>query len=491
MSDLPNRLAMFLLLALAVPAAHAQEAGQEVGRTLLARGAVTAQLGGEARLVNRGAAVYQGEVLSSGRGSFAVIEYSDGTRMTLRPNSQLRIEHFDTDEGEESALVSLFKGGIRAITGFIAGRNPEGFNVRTNVATIGIRGTDFAARLCDADCREEQRAATRRSGDVRARPTATVVARVAFVNGTLEALGPSGETRRMLPGASVYPGDRLRTPSGAFAVVAFPDSTRLTLQAASELVVENVRYAPGAGVESGALLRLTRGGLRVITGLIGRERPEAFRIETPIATITAREARFSVYCTAGCADLAAARRGPEVAWAHALLQGLVRNAHAQPTSGMLIAMQDGELTATFLATGRTATLSRGEVGRLQPDGGLQRLSVLPAGLPDAGLDPADVPFDPTAFQSQPLPEETEGALIVTVFDDGHAVVRLPDGSTLDIGQDEAVFADGSRVLNVAGGTPAFITRDPYNINPADFDEQAPLSGVLSEPGETEFECTVQ
>src|SRR5690606_19192386 len=55
-------------------------------------------------------------------------------------------------EEEGNALFRLLKGGFRAVTGLIGKENRDNYRVRTPVATIGIRGTDFEARFCQGDC---------------------------------------------------------------------------------------------------------------------------------------------------------------------------------------------------------------------------------------------------------------------------------------------------------------------------------------------------
>src|SRR5690606_26622616 len=67
---------------------------------------------------------------------------------TERDNTSPNVEA----EPEDNAFFRLLKGGFRAVTGLIGKNDRERFRVRTPVATIGIRGTDFEARLCDGDC---------------------------------------------------------------------------------------------------------------------------------------------------------------------------------------------------------------------------------------------------------------------------------------------------------------------------------------------------
>ena len=51
----------------------------------------------------------------------------------------------------------MVKGGLRTVTGLIGKRKPNSFQVDTPIASIGIRGTDFIARICaDNECSSEE-----------------------------------------------------------------------------------------------------------------------------------------------------------------------------------------------------------------------------------------------------------------------------------------------------------------------------------------------
>ena len=146
---------IFLTLLLVLSGPLLAVEGDSVGETIFARGAVTAQNGSEIRVLGKGEAVYGLDVITAGPASFAVIKMTDGTRLSLRPDSVFSIDEFDATPGSEAASLKLIKGGVRSITGSISKQNPEAFKVYTAAATIGIRGTEFDARLCEQDCAAE------------------------------------------------------------------------------------------------------------------------------------------------------------------------------------------------------------------------------------------------------------------------------------------------------------------------------------------------
>ena len=119
------------------------------GTVLIAKGLVTAtSAGDQSRALSKGEAVNEGDVINTAAKSFAVIRMMDKTKLTLKPSTSIAIGKFDLTEGKEEGCLNLLKGGLRTVTGLIGERNPEKFQLDSVVASIGIRGTDFTARIC-------------------------------------------------------------------------------------------------------------------------------------------------------------------------------------------------------------------------------------------------------------------------------------------------------------------------------------------------------
>lgn len=158
---------LFLCALLLAPSAFAAERAGDI--TLLTGRATAAGVSGEIRPLAKDGVVYAGEMVNTGPNSYLNIKFTDGGRVLLRPNSRFQIEEYSfkeratADSGgssspnveaapESNSLFRLLKGGFRAVTGMIGKDNRENYKVRTPVATIGIRGTDFEARICQGDC---------------------------------------------------------------------------------------------------------------------------------------------------------------------------------------------------------------------------------------------------------------------------------------------------------------------------------------------------
>lgn len=448
-----------LLLALSVALAAGPATGAtQIGQTVFSKGATTAQgLDGAVRVVGKDSPIYEGDVLTTGQKSFAVVTLDDGTRMALRPDTVFKFEDYAKEEGRESAVMRLFKGGLRTVTGFISKRNPSAYKVQTAVATIGIRGTEFDARLCDADCRAEQE----KLAGVEAK-TSKVVGRVAFVKGDLNGTRGADPTRRMVLGAPLYAGDTLETGNGAFAVLAFRDESRITLSGNSSFRIESHQYDQAAPERSAALFRLLKGGLRAATGLIAKAAPQAYQVATPVATIGIRGTGFDVLCKGTCASGASSAL-PDRAFAPVLafFRMLIPDVYAQalPANGMFVSVWDGSVTVGDQVVQTNQTLFF-QSQTLPP-------ITVPQPPPMPEPRPDTVPVDQQKLFGTTDKSDLPPGLYVAV-EDGHATVTPgPEGEpgqeekAVDLGGGEASFVGGEGVeAERLDQIPPVLSEDP-------------------------------
>lgn len=285
-----SRLALLFagLVGLAFGAVASAEA--RVGEVLYVRGPVTAQndMDPRPRFLGRGDEVRKGDVITTGNRSHVAVGFVDEGKVTLRPGTVFKVEEYthDRERNEGNALLRLFKGGLRSLTGLLGKSRPDSYRLRTPVATIGIRGTRFDARLCEA-------------GECETAGGARDVGRVAFMRGDGSATR-GGERRPLGRGTDLYEGDVVETSPGGIAVLVFRDDTRVTLKSDSRFVVEKYRYREEEAEQGSMLFRFVRGGLRVLTGLVAKERQDSVRVVTPVATIGIRGTGFDGVCQGKC-----------------------------------------------------------------------------------------------------------------------------------------------------------------------------------------------
>ncbi len=146
-----SRFAIIAALCLA-GVAHAAD----VGRVLLAAGDTVAIRGNQAVKLAFGTAIQDKDVLRTGPASNLQVRFIDESIVSMKESSELRIDDFrfsGKEDGNERGFLSLLKGGFRTVTGLIGRNNNAHYRLSTTTATIGIRGTDYAATLCQGDCR--------------------------------------------------------------------------------------------------------------------------------------------------------------------------------------------------------------------------------------------------------------------------------------------------------------------------------------------------
>ncbi len=121
-----------------------------IGEVALAKGVVTAQ-SAERGLVSlaKGSPIFEGDMLETSERSFLVVKFSDGGKITLRPESQFNIDEYNASPGQEKESFRLIKGGLRAVTGAIGKNRPENVSYKAKNTTIGIRGTTFVMKICE------------------------------------------------------------------------------------------------------------------------------------------------------------------------------------------------------------------------------------------------------------------------------------------------------------------------------------------------------
>lgn len=423
-------------------------AQQRAGEISHLQGLATAQQpGGEFRFLERGAAVFEGDVIATTDKGYAVVSLIDGTKFTLRPSTTFALESFAHNQGTEHALMRLFKGGMRVITGLVGKRNPGSMQLRTSSATVGIRGTSFDARLCGDDCRVEgftPLGASPQPGST-ADPLA-VIARIVQANGAILATRPGQPTRPVSVGAALYEGDDVRTGAGATAVIGFRDQTRVSVEANTALRLDTFIYNKPQSSDSMAL-RLFKGGMRVFTGLIARTTPSAVTVKTAVATLGIRGTGMDISCEGPCVD-ASMGEPPAPATPEA----------PQPNQpdGLFMFTWVG---ATFfegsidVPLNQTGFLGRGGVARL--------LASTPGFLSGfASPRPDTVQVDWENLFAAVSPTGADG-LYVAVRDGD--VFILSGGQRIDLGVGESGYAgpDG-RVMRLMY-TPAFLSTDPYPL----------------------------
>ena len=105
-------------------------------------GSVLIETNGQRVPAVRGSEVNPGDVIIAGADGMAQLAMIDQAKLSLRSNSQLRIESYQRKTGDQDrAILSLLRGTLRTFTGLLSASNRDRYQMKTRVATIGIRGS--------------------------------------------------------------------------------------------------------------------------------------------------------------------------------------------------------------------------------------------------------------------------------------------------------------------------------------------------------------
>lgn len=135
----------YSLLVVAIAAAYPLAGHGAAGVAQFTSGDVTVRRGAGTDTLTKGKNVESGDAIVTGANGRAQVRFSDGGLVALAPNSQFNITRYAdaNDPKQDSFLVDLLRGGMRAVTGLIGKRNRDNYKVTTQTATIGIRGSAF------------------------------------------------------------------------------------------------------------------------------------------------------------------------------------------------------------------------------------------------------------------------------------------------------------------------------------------------------------
>ena len=114
------------------------------------------------------------------------------------------------------------------------------------------------------------------------------------VTGQVSVQTPGNPSRLASRGDAVAVGDVVVTDDTSEAGITASDGTRIVLRVKSRLEVTDYRFEPANNNAGTFVTNLLRGGLRMVTGLIGKAQPRNQRVLANTATIGIRGTDFEV-----------------------------------------------------------------------------------------------------------------------------------------------------------------------------------------------------
>lgn len=130
---------------------------------------------------------------------------------------------------------------------------------------------------------------------------AATAGQITHLSGTLSAKRADGTSKLLSVKSEVQEGDTLGTETDTYARIKFADGGEVVMRPATQIKIENYSYNAAKPESDNIVLNMFKGGLRAVTGLIGKRNREKVSFQTETATIGIRGTHFgALLCQSDC-----------------------------------------------------------------------------------------------------------------------------------------------------------------------------------------------
>lgn len=113
------------------------------------------------------------------------------------------------------------------------------------------------------------------------------------LSGTLSVQKADGTVRILSQRSEIGSGDTVNTQKDSYAQIRFTDGGQITLKPNTSVKIENFKFAEDKPAEDSFLFGLVKGGLRAVTGIVGKRSRDKYQLGTATATIGIRGTTYS------------------------------------------------------------------------------------------------------------------------------------------------------------------------------------------------------
>jgi hypothetical protein len=166
------------------------------------------------------------------------------------------------------------------------------------------------------------------------------IGKVIHVTGTVVARLADGSMKVLSPNSEVRPEDVVTTEKNSVVRIKFSDGGQLTLRPETRMKIDAYHYEEAKPEEDSMLFSLLKGGLRAVTGLIGkRGNRDAYKAKTPNGAIGIRGTRYGMLLC---------RTDPETKLNNCagLISGKGGAAGEPPEDGLYVDVTEGSIVLT-------------------------------------------------------------------------------------------------------------------------------------------------
>ena len=133
---------------------------------------------------------------------------------------------------------------------------------------------------------------------------AQAVGTVTDLSGPLLARKADGTVKALAQHSTVDQGDLLESAKNTYARIKFIDNEEVTLRPNTQFNIQTYSYDEAKPDNDNVVFSLIKGGLRAVTGLMGKRNKEKFKLNTPAATIGIRGTSFgALFCQSDCGSI--------------------------------------------------------------------------------------------------------------------------------------------------------------------------------------------
>ncbi len=115
--------------------------------------------------------------------------------------------------------------------------------------------------------------------------------------GQVERIAADGSVKPLVKGDPVYEGDVIRSAAGAQAQLVMTDEALMAVRAESSVKLTQYRYAGREDGSERAVIELLKGGLRSVTGAIGRSNKDSYQLKNDMHVIGIRGTDHETFAT--------------------------------------------------------------------------------------------------------------------------------------------------------------------------------------------------
>ena len=116
---------------------------------------------------------------------------------------------------------------------------------------------------------------------------------VTQLSGTLSVRKADGSVRILSQRSQISTGDTINTERDSYAQIKFSDGGQITLKPNTAVKIDNFKFAEEKPADDSFLYSLVKGGLRAVTGIVGKRSKDKYQLGTATATIGIRGTTLS------------------------------------------------------------------------------------------------------------------------------------------------------------------------------------------------------